>query len=45
MEQGQLTKFNTFSIVAVAILWLYEVAAVAGALGPMSLAFPDANPL
>ena len=45
MEQKPLTKFNTFSIVAVAILWLYEVAAIAGALGPMSVAFPDADML
>lgn len=45
IKEGKLTRFNTFSIVAVSILWMYEVAAIAPALGPLMQAFPDATPL
>jgi len=44
-SETKLTRFNTFSIVAISVLWLFEVSAVAPALGPLSQAFPAATPL
>jgi MFS family permease len=43
LNENRFTRFNTFSIVAVSILWMFEVAAVAPALGSISQAFPDAS--
>lgn len=41
----QLSRFSTFAILLVPLLWLYETSAVAPALGAIAEAFPGASDL